>query len=135
MFRILYLSTANQPFSTNDLAQLLRAARTKNTAVHVTGMLVYSDGDFLQILEGEYQSVTGTYDRIISDPRHRDVSVLQRGLGYGDRLFPTWSMGFKRVPDETLVDEAVGVNSRVKLRYLGAMSALDFLLACSRSQT
>jgi hypothetical protein len=44
-------------------------------------------------------------------------------------------MGFKRVPDQTLVDEAVGVNSRVKLRYLDAMSALDFLLACSRSQT
>lgn len=135
MFRILYLSTANQPFSSGDLSELLQKAMARNDATQVTGMLVYSDGDFLQVLEGEATNVVGIYDRISIDPRHRDISVLQRGLGYGDRLFPSWSMGFKRVPDEELIDDAVGVNSRVKLRYLDAMSALDFLLACSRSQT
>jgi hypothetical protein len=135
MFRILYLSTANQPFSSGDLSELLQKARARNDAAHVTGMLVHSDGDFLQVLEGEPEDVIGVYDRISVDPRHRDVSLLQRGLGFGDRLFPNWTMGFKRVPDQTLVDEVVGVNSRVKLRYLDAMSALDFLLACSRSQT
>jgi hypothetical protein len=98
-------------------------------------MLIHSDGDFLQVLEGEPENVIGVYDRISVDPRHRDISVLQRGLGYGDRLFPNWTMGFKRVPDQTLIDEAIGVNGRVKMRYLDAMSALDFLLACSRSQT
>ena len=135
MFRILYLSTANQPFASGDLSELLQKARFRNNAAHVTGMLVHSDGDFLQVLEGEPEDVIGIYDRISVDPRHRDVSLLQRGLGFGDRLFPNWTMGFKRVPDQTLIDEVVGVNSRVKLRYLDAMSALDFLLACSRSQT
>ncbi|SNS24024.1 Sensors of blue-light using FAD [Tardiphaga sp. OK246] len=135
MFRIFYVSAANQSFSTHDLGQLLQKARDQNESAVVTGMLVYSDGDFLQVLEGEPTNVVGIYDRISIDPRHRDISVLQRGLGYGDRLFPSWSMGFKRVPDGELIDEAVGVNSRIKLRYLDAMSALDFLLACSRSQT
>jgi hypothetical protein len=135
MFRILYLSTANQTFSSRDLLELLQTARVRNDAMHITGMLVQSDGDFLQVLEGEPADVVGIYDRICVDPRHRDIKVLQRGLGYGDRLFPNWAMGFKWVPDQTLVDEAVGVNSRVKLRHLDAMSALDFLLACSRSQT
>jgi Sensors of blue-light using FAD len=135
MFRIVYSSTANQPFSSEDLTDLLQKATARNEAVHVTGMLAHSDGDFLQVLEGEPENVIGVYDRISVDPRHRDVSVLQRGLGYGDRLFPNWTMGFKRVPDQTLVDEAIGINSRVRMRYLDAMSALDFLLACSRSQT
>ncbi|UFS76346.1 BLUF domain-containing protein [Tardiphaga sp. 37S4] len=135
MFRILYLSTANQPFSSGDLSELLQKARARNDAAHITGMLVYSDGDFLQALEGEPENVIEVYGRISVDPRHRDISLLQRGIGYGDRLFPNWAMGFKRVPDQTLVDEAVGVNGRVKLRYLDAMSALDFLLACSQNQT
>jgi hypothetical protein len=135
MFRILYLSTANQLFSSGDLSQLLQQAGVRNDAAHVTGMLVHSDSEFLQVLEGEPEDVIGVYDRITVDPRHRDVSLLQRGLGFGDRLFPNWTMCFKHVPDQTLVDEVVGVNSRVKLRYLDAMSALDFLLACSRSQT
>ena len=135
MLRIIYLSTANQPFASGDLSELLQKARFRNNAAHVTGMLVHSDGDFLQVLEGDPEDVIGIYDRISVDPRHRDVSLLQRGLGFGDRLFPNWTMGFKRVPDQTLIDEVVGVNSRVKLRYLDAMSALDFLLACSRSQT
>ncbi|MGM4895969.1 BLUF domain-containing protein [Tardiphaga sp. 839_C3_N1_4] len=135
MFRILYLSTANQPFSPGDLSELLQKARARNDAAHITGMLVYSDGDFLQALEGEPENVIEVYGRISVDPRHRDISLLQRGIGYGDRLFPNWAMGFKRVPDQTLIDEAVGVNGRVKLRYLDAMSALDFLLACSQNQT
>jgi hypothetical protein len=135
VFRILYLSTANQPFSPGDLSELLQKARARNDAAHITGMLVYSDGDFLQALEGEPENVIEVYGRISVDPRHRDISLLQRGIGYGDRLFPNWAMGFKRVPDQTLVDEAVGVNGRVKLRYLDAMSALDFLLACSQNQT
>ena len=135
MFRILYLSTANQPFSPGDLSELLQKARARNDAAHITGMLVYSDGDFLQALEGEPENVIEVYGRISVDPRHRDISLLQRGIGYGDRLFPNWAMGFKRVPDQTLVNEAVGLNGRVKLRYLDAMSALDFLLACSQNQT
>jgi hypothetical protein len=135
VFRILYLSTANQPFSPGDISELLQKARARNDAAHITGMLVYSDGDFLQALEGEPENVIEVYGRISVDPRHRDISLLQRGIGYGDRLFPNWAMGFKRVPDQTLVDEAVGVNGRVKLRYLDAMSALDFLLACSQNQT
>ncbi|MEZ0221686.1 BLUF domain-containing protein [Tardiphaga sp. 20_F10_N6_6] len=135
MFRILYLSTANEPFSSGDLSELLQKARARNDAAHITGMLVHSDGDFLQVLEGEPDNVIEVYSRISVDPRHRDISLLQRGLAYGDRLFPNWAMGFKRVPDQTLVNEAVGLNGRVKLRYLDAMSALDFLLACSQNQT
>lgn len=135
MFRILYLSTANEPFSSGDLSELLQKAKARNDVAHITGMLVHSDGDFLQVLEGEPENVIEVYSRISVDPRHRDISLLQRGLAYGDRLFPNWAMGFKRVPDQTLVTEAVGLNGRVKLRYLDAMSALDFLLACSQNQT
>jgi hypothetical protein len=73
---------------------------------------------------------------VLALTRGTEISVSSSGgLGYGDQLFPHWTMGFKRVPDQTLVDEAVGVNSRVKLRHLDAMAALDFLLACSQSQT
>jgi hypothetical protein len=87
MFRILYLSTANQTFSSGDLSQLLQKARARNDAAHITGMLVHSDGDFLQVLEGEPEGVIGVYDRISVDPRHRDISVLQRALDMGIGCF------------------------------------------------
>jgi hypothetical protein len=134
MFRILYVSTANQSFSTEALSQLLQKARKQNREARVTGMLVYSDGDFLQVLEGEHPDVIACYDRISADQRHRDIIQLQRGLAYGGRLFPNWTMGFKRVPGAAQVNDVVGVNSAVRVRYLDAMSALDFLIACSKSQ-
>ena len=56
-YQMMYSSKAVQPMSTQDLRGILDDAREGNVARGVTGVLVYADGVFLQILEGEEDTV------------------------------------------------------------------------------
>ncbi len=51
-------------------------------------MLLYLDGQFLQVLDGEKHSVENLYQCIVADPRHDSLQVLFGG-GADGALFPT----------------------------------------------
>jgi hypothetical protein len=40
------------PFSEGDLVELLTQSRENNTLAGITGLLLYKEGKFLQVLEG-----------------------------------------------------------------------------------
>lgn len=54
---LIYGSSSTDRFSEADLVPLLQQAREKNQRLNVTGMLLYRDGNFLQVLEGERETV------------------------------------------------------------------------------
>jgi hypothetical protein len=93
-----YLSSASVPFSDGDLATLLLNSRATNGRLGVTGMLLYRDGQFLQVLEGPENAVRDRYARITADPRHRDVQRLLEDT-VTERQFPEWTMGYRAVTD------------------------------------
>ena len=76
MFSIVYVSSAVQPFSQSELIALLESCRKNNAAAGVTGMLLYKEGSFMQVLEGEQTNVQQVFAKIARDPRHAGVSVL-----------------------------------------------------------
>ena len=90
--QLVYGSAASQPITEDDLVQILRASRRNNHAVGVTGALLYADGNFLQVLEGEPSAVDGVYRRVCEDARHRGVLTLYDART-PERTFPDWSMG------------------------------------------
>jgi hypothetical protein len=94
MHRLLYISTARQPFAAAELDALLRVSRRNNAAVRVTGLLIASGRRFLQVLEGPEEPVHATYERIRRDPRHFATVVLS-DQPVTDRLFGGWAMGFQ----------------------------------------
>lgn len=59
-------------------------------------MLLYSGGNFFQILEGEKNSVEELYAKITKDERHTDCIMIDESE-IKDRTFPNWSMGFKNL--------------------------------------
>lgn len=61
LFQIIYISSATVPFSADDLNPLLRKAKIRNHSAGLTGMMVYSRGEFLQALEGETAAVLETF--------------------------------------------------------------------------
>ena len=91
--QLVYGSAASQPITDDDLVQILRASRRNNRAVGVTGALLYADGNFLQVLEGEPSAVDGVYRRVQKDARHRGVLTMYDART-PERAFPDWSMGF-----------------------------------------
>jgi hypothetical protein len=95
-----YLSTASKQFDSAELRAMLKEAHARNTEVGITGMLLYKDAQFMQILEGPAETVTATYSRISKDPRHHGIIVLVQGT-VQERRFPGWSMAFRdlNLPD------------------------------------
>ena len=93
LHELIYASVATRPMSGEDLASLLAVCHENNASLDVTGMLVYHDGRFLQLLEGERSAVTALFARIASDPRHASVHRLFEGA-IERRGFASWRMAF-----------------------------------------
>jgi len=80
--------------------ELLRKARNKNASLNVTGMLLFIDGCFFQILEGPAEQVDQIYATISADDRHGKVTTIIREP-IAQRDFNEWTMGYVGLtPDE-----------------------------------
>jgi len=93
IYQWLYISTVT-PNQSVALDDILRISRRNNSAVQVTGLLMFNGKRFLQVLEGPSAAVAATYARISIDPRHRAPVILSRKT-VAVREFGEWSMGFK----------------------------------------
>jgi hypothetical protein len=92
-YRLIYSSEATGEMARTDLEQMLRESRLRNTRRDITGVLVFSNGVFLQVLEGEREDVEDLMESIQRDPRHRDIKVIQEEE-IDRRAFPTWRMAY-----------------------------------------
>jgi hypothetical protein len=98
---LVYVSTAKKMMEDADLLELLTQSRERNLKHNVTGVLLYSEGTFMQVLEGERDDVYKIYASIEQDLRHRNIIKLITGPA-DKRVFPNWSMAFASVNAETL---------------------------------
>lgn len=90
---LIYASTATVPFDGPALVSLLDKARQNNEGLAVTGMLLYTDGNFFQVLEGDEAVVAHLFEMIGRDKRHdRVVKIILEPIA--ERAFGNWSMGF-----------------------------------------
>ncbi|BBP44562.1 hypothetical protein THMIRHAT_23080 [Thiosulfativibrio zosterae] len=93
LIEIAYTSHAQAPLSIEALAEVLKQARNFNTYNNITGLLLYKDGSFFQVLEGPAETVEYLYQKIKRDLRHDKVKTLyQRPLA--KRNFLDWAMLF-----------------------------------------
>lgn len=98
MFSLVYVSTATVEFSKRDLEDLLKKSRGNNTALGVTGLLLFKDGNFMQVLEGQEPTVNSLYKKILLDTRHAGSMILLT-LRSDERAFGDWSMAFRDLND------------------------------------
>ena len=96
LIHCIYASAASASFSESDLPLLLEKSRAANLRRGVTGMLLYIDGSFFQVLEGAAADVDTVYRAIDSDKRHERISLIIREP-IVDRGFGEWTMGFSNL--------------------------------------
>lgn len=108
LIHLIYASVATQDFGTAQLTELLKQAREANERLDLTGMLLFSAGNFFQILEGEPSTVDRLYRKLLLDKRHAELTVIIREP-IARRSFGSWSMGFSSVSPEDLTNIA-GLN-------------------------
>lgn len=75
------------------LTDILQSSRANNDRVGITGVLIFGERFFLQVLEGNREKVARTFMRIMKDRRHHDIRLIGAGDA-DDRLFDEWNMKF-----------------------------------------
>ena len=101
LIHCIYCSASTRPMSGADLTELLLRARQNNARAGLTGMLLYSEGAFFQVLEGTAQAVDALYSKIELDTRHaRMTKIIQEPIQR--RVFDDWTMGFSAMSREEL---------------------------------
>ena len=93
LYELIYRSLGFKEMDTDELDDLLKFSNTSNQAHGITGMLLYHNQEFLQVLEGEQDDVRSLYHRIVADDRHHLAHVIQEGT-IEERGFGQWTMGF-----------------------------------------
>lgn len=92
LVRLVYASRAVSTIVPEEMLAILRQSKANNPAHGITGVLCCSDSIYLQVLEGGRSAVNRLYNRIATDPRHKDVELLSYEQ-IGERRFAGWSMG------------------------------------------
>lgn len=90
---IIYISTASMYFREETLEEMLVHFRKNNETYQITGMMLFSEGIFLQVLEGEDKVIDALVKKIKKDKRHHSVIQLDTKT-IETRIFPNWLMGF-----------------------------------------
>lgn len=92
-YYLIYLSAAKTPLSDKELLAHIDKIRQNNKKKTITGILMYADGNFLQLLEGEYQNVQQLFKLIQQDKRHHYITKIKEGYEK-ERFFVDCPMAF-----------------------------------------
>lgn len=134
VFYLVYVSSATRRMSHDELVALLHNIRANNERLGVTGLLLYHDGSFMQMLEGEKQTVLDLYEKIQEDERHSTV-LLMLSDDIEQRNFDDWSMGFfnmDKVDGFPGYDEFVSENITLRSFRPDSQDAYEFMMTFNR---
>jgi hypothetical protein len=133
LINLIYVSRSAEDFHEHEIPDLLQQIRIANAKQEITGMLLYIGGSFLQVLEGQPETVDAVFSRILRDKRHHQVRSLARE-SVPERAFEGWTMMHKTldtVEAGELIEEADYFTSRAWLTQLDPGRATKLLAAAS----
>jgi len=93
---LVYLSFRSAACTDDDVQKILEEARQFNGKQDITGVLIYSQEKFLQVLEGEQDKIIALYEKIKLDDRH-DRALMVSNRPITERHFPSWQMAEKAI--------------------------------------
>lgn len=75
-YAISYVSTVNPALSEDEIQETLDFSKRWNNDHDITGILLYSQGNFFQVLEGEEEQLKDLFSRIKADERHHNIITI-----------------------------------------------------------
>ena len=124
LVRVIYISDATTKVVDSELAELIARASGNNETLGITGLLIYSGGHFLQVLEGETLRLNSLFSRIVADPRHTKVRQLL-SKPTESRLFPDWGMQLVNANESAPLDRERIDKTLLRIRVSQADAASD----------
>jgi hypothetical protein len=94
--QLVYVSNRNTNCTTGEIEKILASCKQNNPPLNITGVLLYSEAKFIQLVEGEAKVIMSLYDKIKSDPRHSNVMMISYNP-IKEKSFPSWHMGTRDI--------------------------------------
>ena len=91
MLRMFYISAARRLVTASELSDILAVSRERNRVDGITGVILYQEGSFAQVLEGPEDAVRACFARIEKDRRHSGCALILEEKAEA-RLFENWDM-------------------------------------------
>ena len=101
IYTLVYISFASGGLEEKELSEILELSRRNNQQLDITGLLLYAEGNIIQILEGDKDEVEALYKKIGQDERHERITRLFAGHS-DSRIFTEWSMAYQRMTLSTI---------------------------------
>jgi hypothetical protein len=133
LMSVIYASRSTESFHEHEIPDLLKQARLANAKHEITGMLLYIDGSFLQVLEGQPDMTEAVFGTILRDKRHTQVTLIEKET-IPERAYEGWTMNHKTLdPVEAgeLIGEAGYFQSAAWVTQLDSSRAKKLLSAAS----
>ena len=72
-YAISYVSTAAPGLDEKQVEEIFKKTNAHNNGNGITGILLFSEGNFFQVIEGEKSIILDLYDKIQQDKRHQNI--------------------------------------------------------------
>jgi hypothetical protein len=121
MHLIIYTSKyIGRPEDIDDvLADIVTKSLVNNAEFDITGMLFYHNGRFIQVLEGDPESLEGLMSILENDSRHENIQrIVDQTIK--KRAFKEWSMGSLDLSEDATIepDELIRIRDAYKKHLL-----------------
>jgi len=130
--QLVYVSNRKPSCTQAEIDKIVAACVKNNPSLNITGVLLYSDTKFIQLVEGESKTITGLYDKIKTDPRHSNPIMISYNA-IKEKAFPGWHMGTKTISNDVQFltdispDEKTVFNNILKGKEMEGQKVLNML--------
>lgn len=90
---LIYVSKAEDNVEYDEILDILTHSWKYNHNSYISGMLLYDNRHFMQIIQGPILTIDKLYARIENDPRHTDIKLIGEELLH-ERDCSGWGIGF-----------------------------------------
>jgi hypothetical protein len=99
--QLVYVSNRKTNCTSLEIENILESCKKNNPPLNITGVLLYSDTKFIQLVEGESKIIMELYDKIKLDSRHHKTTMISYGP-IKEKAFPSWHMATKDIRGNTV---------------------------------
>ncbi len=121
--QLVYVSNRKSICTQDEIDKILASCKKNNPSLDITGILLYNDTKFIQLVEGEAKVIMDLYDKIKKDSRHSNCMMISYGA-IKEKSFPSWHMGTKKI-EKNEVDFKTDITTEDKAAFNSILSGKE----------
>ena len=99
--QLVYVSNRKPNCTAEEIEKILDSCKKNNPPLNITGVLLYSETKFIQLVEGDAKVIMGLYDKIKKDNRHSNAMMISYNP-ITEKSFPSWHMAKRNITNTDL---------------------------------